>query len=380
MRLAFCLYKYFPYGGLERDFLRIAECCCQRGHDVYVYTRSWEGEVPSGFKLTLVPVEGYTNHGLCASFVRRVRPRLLEERFDAVIGFNHMPGLDVYYAADVCFKAHAHENHGLWYRFTPRYRVYSALEESVFSPESRTEILLISEKEKSQYIQHYCTQESRFHFLPPGVSRDCRPPAHHAVIRSRLRREFSIGEDQNLVLMVGSNYKKKGFDRTLEAIASLPRGLKENTHLFVVGRQRRRAWLAWSRLLGLFERVTFVGERNDVPRFLLGADLLMHPASRENTGTVIVEALVAGLPVLATDVCGYATHVERAGSGLLVPSPYRQADLNRKLAYMLTAPERESWRRNALAYTARTDLFSLADRAADTIESIVRENAAVPRL
>ncbi|MFB0970171.1 MAG: glycosyltransferase family 1 protein, partial [Pseudomonadales bacterium] len=38
MQLAFCLYKYFPYGGLQRDFMRIALDCQDKGHKIRVYT------------------------------------------------------------------------------------------------------------------------------------------------------------------------------------------------------------------------------------------------------------------------------------------------------------------------------------------------------
>jgi UDP-glucose:(heptosyl)LPS alpha-1,3-glucosyltransferase len=37
MRLAFVLYKYFPYGGLQRDALRIARACAARGHAVHFH-------------------------------------------------------------------------------------------------------------------------------------------------------------------------------------------------------------------------------------------------------------------------------------------------------------------------------------------------------
>ncbi len=43
MTLAFILYKYFPFGGLQRDFMRIALECQRRGHDIRVYTLIWEG-------------------------------------------------------------------------------------------------------------------------------------------------------------------------------------------------------------------------------------------------------------------------------------------------------------------------------------------------
>ncbi|WP_255211100.1 hypothetical protein [Methylogaea oryzae] len=38
MKLAFALFKYFPYGGLQRDFIRIAGLCRDRGHEIHVYT------------------------------------------------------------------------------------------------------------------------------------------------------------------------------------------------------------------------------------------------------------------------------------------------------------------------------------------------------
>ena len=55
MQLAFCLYKYFPFGGLQRDFMRIALACQARGHAIRVYTLEWNGEMPTGFEIVSVP-------------------------------------------------------------------------------------------------------------------------------------------------------------------------------------------------------------------------------------------------------------------------------------------------------------------------------------
>ena len=46
MRFAFALFKYFPFGGLQSDMLRIAECAAARGHEVTVFTGAWEGPGP----------------------------------------------------------------------------------------------------------------------------------------------------------------------------------------------------------------------------------------------------------------------------------------------------------------------------------------------
>ncbi|XPE24986.1 hypothetical protein ACNKHM_13145 [Shigella sonnei] len=51
MIVAFCLYKYFPFGGFAAHFMRIAQTVAARGHHVRVYTQSWEGECPDDLNL-----------------------------------------------------------------------------------------------------------------------------------------------------------------------------------------------------------------------------------------------------------------------------------------------------------------------------------------
>ena len=63
MQVAFCLYKYFPYGGLQRDFYRIASEVYRRGHKVRVYVQKWEGDKPSIFEIIQIKTNALTNHG-----------------------------------------------------------------------------------------------------------------------------------------------------------------------------------------------------------------------------------------------------------------------------------------------------------------------------
>ncbi|GHU16164.1 hypothetical protein FACS189441_8280 [Betaproteobacteria bacterium] len=120
--------------------------------------------------------------------------------------------------------------------------------------------------------------------------------------------------------------------------------------------------------MGLAKRVSILKGRDDIPRFLLGADVLIHPAYNENTGTVLLEALVAGLPVLVTDVCGYAHYITEARAGESLASPFAQEALNAALIRLLTdADRRHTARDNALAYAKTADLYSLPEYAADII-------------
>lgn len=90
MIVAFCLYKYFPFGGLQRDFMRIASTVAARGHHVRVYTQSWEGDCPEAFELIRVPVKSHTNHGRNAEYYARVQNHLKAHPADRVVGFNKM--------------------------------------------------------------------------------------------------------------------------------------------------------------------------------------------------------------------------------------------------------------------------------------------------
>jgi len=370
VNLAFCLFQYFPFGGLQRDFKHIAEACQRQGHAIRVYTTAWEGDIPSDFQVSLVSVRGITNHQRCWNYSKDVNKLLAKQPNDLIVGFNKMHGLDVYYAADPCYQAKVMGEKGSLYRLGPRYRTYLSLEKAVFDTSSKTEILLISEKERAQYVKYYKTPGKRFHGLPPGISRDRVVTGNADAIRKAMRNTYGINNDEFLLLMVGSSFKTKGLDRTLLSLAALPESLRKRTKLFVIGEGKVRPFESLAKHLKVAGNLSFLGGSDDVPKFMISADLLLHPAYSENTGTVLIEAMAAGLPILATDVCGYAPHVSTAEAGLLIASPYQQQAFNNLLQEMLLSSRREIWKLNGIAYVKKNDFFRMPEKAAALIESI----------
>ncbi|NVZ61471.1 glycosyltransferase family 4 protein [Pseudomonas gingeri] len=368
MQLAFVLYKYFPFGGLQRDFMRIALECQQRGHAIRVYTLIWEGDIPPGFEVLVVPVKAWSNHRRNEKLSAWMAADLARRPVDRLIGFNKMPGLDVYYAADGCFEDKAQNLRHSLYRRWGRYRHFAEYEKAVFAREANTEILMISEVQQPLFIKHYDTPLERFHLLPPGIAQDRRAPANAAEIRAGFRKEFKLADDDYLLVQIGSGFKTKGVDRSLKALAALPSALKKRTRLFVIGQDDPKVFQVQSAALGLGEHVQFLKGRSDIPRFLLGADLLIHPAYNENTGTVLLEALVSGLPVLVSAVCGYAHYIAEADGGLVLHEPFEQNQLNQYLNRMLSdETARTAWSRNGLAFAETADLYSMPQHAADVI-------------
>lgn len=368
MQIAFCLYKFFPFGGMQRDFLRIALACQVRGHAIRVYVGEWQGEIPPGFEVVRVPMRAWLNHRRYRKYTAWVQADLGCRPADCVVGFNKMPGLGVYYAADPCFEAKARTLRNPLYRLGGRYRHFAAYEHAVFGAQSHTEILMISGVQQPLFVKYYGTPESRFHLLPPGIDADRRRPSDAVAVRAAFRAEFGASDDDLLLVQIGSGFRTKGLDRTLKALAALSPPLRSRTRLIVIGQDQTRPFRRQTAKLGIGEQVLFLEGRSDIPRFLLGADLLAHPAYNENTGTVLLEALVAGLPVLTTAVCGYAHYIEDADAGRVLPEPFVQAHLDQALAEMLgDADARRRWQFNGLTFAARADLYSLPERAADLI-------------
>lgn len=370
MKIAFCLFKYFPFGGLQRDFIRIAKECVRRGHSVKVYTMKWEGELDPVLPVCILPSKGWQNHTRSKNFVKDLQNELLDHHYDLVFGFNKIPGLDVYYAADTCFLAKAEKKHGRWYQLLPRYRQLAAYEHAVFAKNKKTQILLISKAEQSKFTEHYQTELSRMHLLPPGIARDRIASPDSAHTRMETRREFKLNDEELLLLMIGSGFKTKGLDRIIQGMADLPQNIQNRTTLFVVGEGHAAEFKKQAQHLNIAKRVHFLGGRDDIPRLLLAADLLVHPAYNENTGTVLLEAIVSGLPVLTTDVCGYADYVNSANAGMVLSSPFKQDEFNQALQIMLLSENRTSWRQNGLAFAKEADIYNMTQHAVDIIESI----------
>lgn len=379
MRFAFCLFTYFPFGGLERNFLKIARGCLRRGHTVRIYTMQWHDAPPKDMEVELVPYRGITNHGRCVSYIKALNKILDQSVFDLVVGFNRMPGLDLYYAADVCYVQDIERRRSPLSRLTSRYRAYASFERAIFDPASKTEIMYLAEAQKGHYMQTYGTPAQRFHALPPGVDKAGIRAAITPAIREQVRHEYGLGHEDMLLLMIGSNFQTKGVGRSIRALASLPPNLKTGTHLLIVGKGKSRPFEKLAVELGVGELVRFLGGRDDVPRFLAAANLLVHPSVTENTGNAIVEALVAGVPVLTTDNCGFSAHVSLAKAGRVAKGyPYRQEELNTLLTDMLVSIKVEHWHENALAYAEGTDLYSRVAVAVETIETLAYQKKSQP--
>lgn len=368
MRLAFVLFDWFPHGGLQQDLVKTVRACqALAGNELQceIHCLDWQGD-----RLPAVPTHVFTARrlskvGLREAFAAHVQQ--LKSRVDLVVGFNRLPGLDYYFGADVCFARRAMQR-SWWYRLAPRTRQYLRFEDAVFGDHSSTVSMLLSPLQRQQYEQYYHTPSHRLIDLPPGIDRKHRAGADAAALRADFRGRLGIGDEALAVLQVGSSFVTKGVERSLQALAALPRELHSRVHYCLLGNDNRLSrWQQRARqITGLGDRLHFLSHGDGVPRCMQGADLLLHPSLYESAGMVILEAVVAGLPVLTTAACGYAHRVIEAGAGLVCDEPFNQQQLNAMLVTMLTS-ERADWRRHGIDYGQMHNLYDMPAVIADIV-------------
>jgi UDP-glucose:(heptosyl)LPS alpha-1,3-glucosyltransferase len=375
MKFAFLIFKYFPYGGVQRDMLRIARDCVSLGHEVTIFTGEWRGDLPSDITVQLLTAKGWLNHHRHQSLIRQMQHAVQQQGFDRVVGFNRMPGLDVYFAADPCYAERMH--HEPWYKkLSGRYRFFSAMEHAVFGKQAATHILLLNQHDQAMFQRWYGTDRARFHLIPPNIPLQRFSGLAAQDHRAYVRNTFNLPDDAIVLLTVGSAFVRKGVDRAIDALSSLPDTLKQRCWLLAVGEFESSSNMqAYATQRGVAERCIEAGGRPDIPALMLGCDLLIHAARSELAGIVLIEAMTAGLPLLVSGVCGYAGYVAEAQAGKVLAEPFSQAEMNHTLLEMLrqlaTASQlsTESWSDNAKAFVQQMAATQVAHPEANIIAS-----------
>ncbi|MFO1417855.1 MAG: glycosyltransferase [Methylotetracoccus sp.] len=131
------------------------------------------------------------------------------------------------------------------------------------------------------------------------IANGIEPALHIAEPADRM--ELGIPPHARVVLTVGRLYPEKRFDSLLDAFARLP----ADTHLLIVGIGILHESLAeQTARLGLTGRVHFLGRRHDVPALLALSEVFVLPSAWEGMPNVIMEAMAAGCPIVATRIDG----------------------------------------------------------------------------
>ena len=177
-----------------------------------------------------------------------------------------------------------------------------------------------------------------------------------------VHREFRIPADRVAVVAAANFRPQKDYPTLFLAMAELAPSVLERMHLVICGDTTsdpvyfERCSEMVDRL-GLTERVTVAGTRDDLPAVLAGADAAVLSSKNETGPLVVLEYMASGLPFVATDT-GEVTRAVRGLDVGFVPAPRDHHDLADALAALLTMTPEERRAMGERGRAAARDRFS----------------------
>jgi glycosyltransferase involved in cell wall biosynthesis len=176
--------------------------------------------------------------------------------------------------------------------------------------------------------------------------------------RARIRPGFGTSEDRVVVVAVSRLVSVKGYPELAAAMRSVP-----DADLWVVGERlvsdRGEDMGVMLAQAGLGERLRLLGYRDDVAAVLAAADIFVLPSYFEGLPMSVIEAMLCGLPVVASDISGPREQVVPGVTGLLVP-PRQVAPLAAALARLAA----DAGLRATMGDAGRQRAIALYDEAA----------------
>ena len=209
-----------------------------------------------------------------------------------------------------------------------------------------TERLLARRTHRMANSEATAASVERFYGLPARRTRIVRnavdlEPHDRETARVAVRREIGLPPEQFLVVMVAHLRAQKNHAMFVRAAARVCRERPDVTFVSVGSGPLEREMIGLAASLGAADRVRFLGERPDAHRWLAGSDLFCFTTSFEGFPNAVLEAMMAGLPVVTTRFAGLDELLGGREIAVTVPLDDDEA-MAREIVVLLDDPERRS--------------------------------------
>lgn len=202
----------------------------------------------------------------------------------------------------------------------------------------RATMVAVSKNLKQFIVEKVGVESEHVKVIYNGV--DMLPPCDTEDVE-QCRKELDLPTEHRIVGVVGNLYPVKGHQYLIASIPAVLAKCPKTTFVFA-GRGQLEAELKGQvHQLGIDGQVRFLGLRQDIPRILALIDVFVLPSLSEGLSMAILEAMVSGKPVVATNVGGNPELVENGETGCLVP-PKDSHALAERLVFLLTNSVRGS--------------------------------------
>ena len=327
MHISYFTNTYYPViSGVVRSVETFRQALTELGHNVFIFAQDatdYEDTHPFIFRYPTIDLPLATNFPLpipLSSFVDHLLPLL---KVDVI--HSHHPFL----LGQVAATKAAELEVPLVFTFHTQYREYShyialsqefvreTIDRWVTDYIQKCHHLIVPSDSMRQVLADAYGVTERITTIPTGI--DLEP--YQRADGQAVRQQQGWGQDKVLI-SVGRLAKEKNWETLLAAVAQVMRKRAE-VRLVLIGEGSEQENLKkYSEDLGIAAKVEFVGNIpfDDIPAYLKAADLFCFASVTETQGLVTMEAITAGLPVVAVDATGTKDVIDHGQQGLLTPN------------------------------------------------------------
>lgn len=341
MRIALISRRFDPTGGgTERDLMITAEILVRAGHELRIYANELRAPSPNWDvrRIGGPPLGRALGLWWFANAAGRTARR---EGADLVLSFARIVDADILRAGGAAHSSYVRAARQ-WQsgaaaaamRLSPYHRVQIAIERRGYACARLKKAIAVSNLVRDDLVATFAIDPALAVTLYNGVDLErFRPAADHA-LRLQVRSELGIPDSAPAVAFVGNGFARKGLRFLIEAWPALDPA----AYLVVAGTDRAAArYQRLAHRLGAGDRVRFIGAHRRVERLFAAMDALALPSLFEPFGNVLMEAMAAGLPVLASAACGAAETLPREMGEFVVADPADIGELAARMKALIAA-------------------------------------------
>jgi len=377
LKIAVLVRHFVVTGGAERYAFHMARRMA-REHEVHIFCQTRDESLTADFTVHQVPrplpKPSFLNQMIFSWFCGR----MVDSGFDIIYSHERVTRFDVLSVHCPCYKGFLTRARGirkllLWLGelTSPRGLSYLWLEKRQFTPMPGRRYIADSAMVRDDVIENYGLPAELFTIAYPGVEFTALDRAIETTNREDTRRGLGIGADDFALLFVGTEFRRKGLDTILEAIARIR---DERVKLVVAGGGDIEGYRAKAARLGVDGRVIFTGLVRDIYPLYIMADCFCLPTLSDPCPIAPIEAMACGTATIMSDVpwCGTAEHVKE-DEAVILKDPRDPEEIEKAVIRLLDPDERERIAEKGRRLARNITWETAAGAAIDTFAQVMAE-------
>lgn len=251
----------------------------------------------------------------------------------------------------------------------PRYRAFRKLMDRQYRHPHRV-IIALSRMCAADIHRHHSVPHERIRVVYNGVDIARFDETSCQKLRQSARQSLGVGGEETLLLFVGNDFRRKGLDAAIRALARLR---SEGFHavLAVAGSGPARPYVRLACEAGVANSLRMLGPVRDILRCYAAADVLVLPTWYDPCSLAVLEAAACGLPSVTTRFNGAAELLRHGVSGMIAANPGDDVQLASHLRLLMSTLLRQEMARQARKVALRHTLEHNCQQIVDVYKKIL---------